>query len=266
MRSGLRWYWVFLLGKSIWLFLIQKGFSQYCLPTYSFGCSSGDYIDDVVFNTINNTGTGCTGTSPNNYTYYSSISTNVVIGQTYSILLRPGPSWTQNFGVWIDYNKDGDFDDPGEFVFWTTSKVSASNPATGNITIPATALPGTTRMRVRCTFSSVPFTSTGSCSNQSYGETEDYNVVIVAPSPTDVGIVALLQPKSGCDLDNNVSIQVTIQNFGTSPQTGFNVAYQINNGTPVVENIGSVTVPPSGSYNYTFSTPANFPHTWNIHN
>ena len=74
-------------------------------------------------------------------------NTTVAPGQSYPISMQSGSAWGQGFGVWIDYNRDNDFDDAGEFVY--ASPTSGTNVFNGNVTIPITAIPGTTRMRVR---------------------------------------------------------------------------------------------------------------------
>ena len=76
--------------------------------------------------------------------------------------------------VWIDFNQDKDFDDAGELVLVTPKKKS---PWTGSITIPADALSGTTRMRIRLQDSALSPNITP-CGNSSYGQVEDYNLNI----------------------------------------------------------------------------------------
>lgn len=158
---------------------VGQYYAQYCTPTYSSLCTSDDYIDNFSFNTIVNNSTGCNG-NPNNYIFYSSLSTTVSPGSSYSISMQSGPAYDQGFGVWIDYNIDGDFADAGEFVY--SSPTSGTGVFTGMVTIPSGASTGTTRLRVRCQYAAVP-TSTDDCTNFFYGETEDYVVVISPPTP-----------------------------------------------------------------------------------
>ncbi|MCS7076755.1 MAG: GEVED domain-containing protein [Bacteroidia bacterium] len=158
---------------------MQSYYAQYCIPTYSSLCSSGDYINNFSFNTIVNNSSGCNG-NPNNYIFYSALSTVVNPGNSYSISMQSGPAWGQGFGVWIDYNIDGDFSDPGEFVY--SSPGSGTGVFSGMVTIPSWATTGSTRLRVRCAYATVP-TATDICTNFFYGETEDYVVIINAPTP-----------------------------------------------------------------------------------
>jgi hypothetical protein len=129
-----------------------------------------EYIGRVQFGTINNTSTGGGG-----YSDFTSISTSVNKGSAYTITVTPawtGSSYSEGYSVWIDYNADGDFTDSGEQVF--TKAASTATPATGSITIPATATTGATRMRVSMKYNGIPT----ACETFSYGEVEDYTINI----------------------------------------------------------------------------------------
>ena len=53
--------------------------------------------------------------------------------------------------------------------------------------------------------------------------------------PNDVGIITILSPQSGSGLGVE-TVSVIIKNYGTSIQTNFNIAYELDAGTPVVQN------------------------------
>lgn len=150
---------------------------SYCSAS---SANTGDErIGNVTFGTINNTSTGADG-----YEDFTSLSTNVTRGTTYPISVTP--VWTSSvyseaYAVYIDYNKNGDFTDGGELV-WSKAG-STTSPATGNITIPATATLGSTRMRVIMRYSTTPTTPCGSIT---YGQVEDYTVNIVSSGKTDL--------------------------------------------------------------------------------
>ncbi len=141
----------------------------------SYCASQGNSVADekiqrVQFNTINNPSTGGTG-----YTNFTSVSTNVTRGSAYTITITP--QWTstvynEGYAVFIDYNGDGDFTDSGETAYTRTATNATS--VSGSITIPATAVLGTTRMRVSMKYNGVPT----ACETFSYGQVEDYTVVI----------------------------------------------------------------------------------------
>jgi len=223
-----------------------------CIPTFSVLCTSGDFIDGVEFEGINNTSTGCSG-NLDNYTFYSSPPASVTRGNTFPITLTPATTFDQGFGVWIDFNVDGDFSDAGEFVFSSPASISA---VTGNIAIPGTASIGATVMRVRCIFAAEPLSS-DDCSLATYGETEDYVVYISDPQPDDVGVIAINTPISGCGMEASEVINVEVRNFGLLPQDTFPVYYSIDGGTPVVDTIFP-TLAPGATTNLSFSVTGDF--------
>jgi subtilisin-like proprotein convertase family protein len=71
----------------------------------------------------------------------------------------------------------------------------------------------------------------------------------------DIGIVAITSPSSGEGLGNE-TVTVTIQNFGGVDQTGFNVNYIVDSGTPIVEAI-TANLPAGETISYPFATTTN---------
>jgi len=74
----------------------------------------------------------------------------------------------------------------------------------------------------------------------------------------DAGITALVAPANSCTLGSAETVTLRIQNYCSVPLSGFDVAYRIDGGSPVVENIGALTVSPGGTANYSFAATANF--------
>ena len=163
------------------LLFIGAANAQYCSPTFSSGCTFGDQI--LNFSTtggstnITNNNTGC---SPFNYSYTTGQSVTQLQGQDVTLNMQAGPVYSQGFKVWIDWNNNNSFADVGELVY--TSPTWTTNLYSPVITVPFTATPGTKRMRVICSYVSVPATMDGCPVNQSYGECEDYDFVVVATS------------------------------------------------------------------------------------
>ncbi|QHT70249.1 M6 family metalloprotease domain-containing protein [Rhodocytophaga rosea] len=151
----------------------------HCTPFYAAPCTSGDYIDDFSFNTLDHQNSGCNG-QPNNYINLNPLyvlTTAVVKGQTYPISMQSGPS-AQGFGVWIDYNDDQDFNDSGEFVY--ASPTYGTGIFKGTVTIPATITAGYKRVRIRSKFGAV-VTSGQACEQFALGETQDYTITVANP-------------------------------------------------------------------------------------
>ncbi len=136
--------------------------------------TSNEKISNVTFNTINNNSTATVG-----YEDFTHISTTVEKGETYSFSSTISNIWVSDqVIVWIDFNQNGDFTDPGEQVLLINN--TAGSPMTGSFTIPSDAMNGPTRMRVRLhDANSGPMTAP--CGNSTWGQVEDYTVII-APS------------------------------------------------------------------------------------
>jgi hypothetical protein len=157
---------------------------NYCVPASNYGCSYA-YIDDVTFHTLSNVDSYCNGNTGGyiNYAPSGTLTTSVETGSSYPISLEGGPSYDNvGFGVWIDYNNDGDFSDPDEFVF--SSPFATTGVQSGTISIPNNAsYIGERRMRIRSKEYSSIFSSEA-CTYFSYyyGESEDYTITITAQS------------------------------------------------------------------------------------
>jgi hypothetical protein len=74
-------------------------------------------------------------------------------------------------------------------------------------------------------------------------------------APNDIGVVSVNTPNTGTGLGSE-TIEVTIQNFGGTAQSNFDVTYNIN-GTTVTEQV-SGPLNPGESTNYTFAAPFDF--------
>lgn len=83
------------------------------------------------------------------------------------------------------------------------------------------------------------------------------DVFITQPFEDDLGALRVDNSAAdGCGAAED-QVTMTIVNLGEMSQLAFEVAYQVNDGTPVIENVGPLTVPPFGTANYTFATPFN---------
>ena len=138
-----------------------------------------EWIDYVAFGGMTNT-TGANG----GYGDFTSKVANVAQGSTSQLVVSAGfsgSSYNEYFIVWIDFNGDGDFSDAGEQV--TSGNSTSAGNRTADVTVPAGATIGQTRMRVSMKYNSAP---TACEANLGDGEVEDYTVNITASS---LGIV-----------------------------------------------------------------------------
>jgi len=139
-------------------------------PVYcsASGNTCDEYISGVAVGTINNTGTACS-----HYADYTAISTDIGRCQSYQITVTNGKSYSSDqCGIWVDWNRDYDFDDAGENI--NVSGSPGRGPYTAIIMAPAEVALGNTRMRIRITYTG----TVSPCGNTTYGEVEDYTLNI----------------------------------------------------------------------------------------
>ncbi|CAM1345469.1 fibronectin type III domain-containing protein [Tenacibaculum amylolyticum] len=119
------------------------------------------------------------------YSDHTNLSTELSINSSNSITITPtwsGSPYQEGYGIWIDYNNDGDFSDNGETV-WTTPPTRDASVST-TFTVPSHATLGATRMRIVLRYSDSNEIPTACETSFEYGEVEDYTVVIT-PDTTD---------------------------------------------------------------------------------
>jgi hypothetical protein len=154
----------------------------------SYGTSTArEYINKVQIGSINST-----SGNNNGYGNFTSISTDLALGSTNTIVITPawnGSYSYEAFSVWIDFNQDGDFNDSGELVYSKSKTKSKFKSVSGYLAIPTTALTGSTRMRISMKNSTLP----NPCEIFAYGEVEDYTVNIIGSTarPGDTEIIAI---------------------------------------------------------------------------
>lgn len=152
----------------------------YCVPTAT---TTSLYITNFTTTgattNVNNTSAG--GTTNGGYSDFS--GTQTLSGmQTTTVNFTTTYNTTGGVGVavFVDWNQDGDFLDANEKAFNTTSYVFTTS-VSGSFTIPQTALPGNTRLRVMMDYNSSSVGS-GPCNyaSGSSGEAEDYTLNVIA--------------------------------------------------------------------------------------
>ncbi|MBK9402748.1 MAG: SprB repeat-containing protein [Bacteroidetes bacterium] len=140
------------------------------------------------------------------YTDYTALPAPVITpGSSYPFSITIGDCenatpFASGVAMYIDYNRDGDFDDIDEQAYTTVVTTSAlSWTVSGNFTVPVTASIGFTRVRI---INAEGIASPTSNQAYTYGETEDYLVQIgstVCQSPR-IPVVATVTPAPPIDI------------------------------------------------------------------
>jgi hypothetical protein len=206
----------------------------YCLPNPAQGTSDGDFINGVQLGSISNLNSG--GTTGPNYTFYSSLSTNLTKGQSHTLTITGGTYSPDVYAAWIDLNGDLDFNDTGEKLGEVTSNAS-NQQLSISFTIPVSNPNLSTRLRVRCAYNAP---SMSPCTDYQYGETEDYIVHLVGSVPPTAQLSNNGMSSAIC-AGSTVSMNISLT--GSSP---WNVVLR-RNGSPI--NVNNITTTP-----YTYST------------
>ncbi|MFM6944366.1 MAG: GEVED domain-containing protein [Bacteroidota bacterium] len=233
-------------------------FAQYCVPIPQFDCSE-DWIDDFYttggVSNISNLNTGCNGTYSgtfitSTYTYFSTKTCSQMQGQQITLHMQCGTMWVQGFRVWIDWNKNNSFADPGEDVY--VSPNASFSIFTVAITVPASATIGTTRMRVQSRYNDVP-TLTSCCGTTNYpGETEDYNFTVLAAGPcSGIPTAGTVAGASTC-----IGASTILSVSGFSIGSGITFQWQQLNGSTWANVVGG-----TGATTATYITPNLFTNT-----
>ncbi len=139
-----------------------------------------EYITNVNFGGINNT-TGATAAGYANYVGLVSCG-NVSLGVASQLKVTINADFNDYVYAWIDWNQDGDFTDLNE-QYVIANSVNTNGPHTINITPPAGASLGSTRMRVMVDYAN---NKPDPCRYANFGEAEDYciNVIGACSQPT----------------------------------------------------------------------------------
>jgi hypothetical protein len=229
------------------LFFAPASVNAQCLTstTPTNNCSYGDAVDNITINGNSVSNAGCSGTGTG-YTFFPTPVWNFTQGASYPISLTVGGAqYNQGVRIWIDFDGNGQFD--ATDVAYTSTAPAMNH--TGTLVIPAVTTLGTVRMRVMCTYNTTPAT-TGACTSNvgSYGETEDYDVVLApAVLADDVEATSIERPLDGtCGMELD-TVTVRITNLGTNNASNVGVALDV---TGAATGTFTATIPTilSGSF------------------
>jgi hypothetical protein len=134
-------------------------------------------INDGSTDILSNLNTG----KPSGYSDYTSIVTDLRRDETYDITvdINTDGNYLCVTRVWIDWNQNCSFNDPGELYELGSAQNVANGPTSNSplsFTVPSDAVLGNTPMRVTTRY----FAAANSCENDHDAEVEDYTINVLA--------------------------------------------------------------------------------------
>lgn len=167
----------------------------YCAASGPADCSTGFVeINEVVFEAFSNASLTCPNGTGVSYADYTNLKVDYTLGSDVIVdVTMDGALGSETVDIYIDWNKDGDFDETGETFPGVTVVGLATVVITGTV-VPAGTTQGETLMRIRA-YDSAFDPGTGPCGATSDGEVEDYTLKILDPDAPKCA--ALLSPIDG---------------------------------------------------------------------
>lgn len=199
----------------------------YCVPAPT--SISGSGITNVTIANVNNT----TGTETGNYGNYSSLVATVPQNTNVPIQVRLATTVNYNVKIWVDWNNDLTFSEPGEVVFTGTT---AGNPYTFNAVIPTGMNQGQFRMRIggRSTTTAVIPCYTGTS-----GSFEDYTLNVLPCTPPTV--TATMVPDCA---NSRFFVNVNVSSLGDAASVGVHSDFAGDPGGQASAGTGNVQLGP----------------------
>jgi hypothetical protein len=145
---------------------------------------------------------------------------------------------------------------------WYTANISGSPHWTGNSagwihsTYNLSSIPAIVNATAPVQFR-YKFFSSASTNNYDGWAVDDFSI-IAPPIAKDAGVTVIVDPTTSTITGSDVTVQVTLMNYGTDTLQSIPVAYAINGGAFTLETWTGV-LNPSATTNYTFTTPYTSP-------
>ena len=164
----------------------------------------GEWIARVQLNTLDNASDKVrVDRYATGYSDWKDKSTTLTKGLSYPLSIMPALSWSGAqtnlfYRVWIDYNKNGQFEDSEKVFEQNRVGLLAVN---GNVIVPAAALTGATVMRV----SMKKDAYSTACETFPAGEVEDYSLILQAGSGNPCANDATPPTFSNCPSNINLT-------------------------------------------------------------
>lgn len=147
------------------------------------------------------------------------------------------------------YNQANVSSNPGGQAQGWSGRVLNGNGSNGWVSAehPITGLAGQADVRFR-----IAFSSDGSVRDDGFAFD---NFIIYEPGSFDAGILTLDSPTNGCGLSASESVEVTINNYGSSTLDTIPVAFQLGNGPIVRDTLFNANIASGATGTFIFPAP-----------
>jgi PKD repeat protein len=210
---------------------------QYCASSSSSDTMSIIQVDIGSF-------TNTSGKST--YTDFSSLIINMDTGESYSVMVDLDDNfWTAYTRIWIDYNRDGDYEDANELVF----QDAHSGANNGTITVPSSGVVTGQTLGMRIHTDTMNYKEPCD-TNSGWGEVEDYTVIIG-------GSGGNLPPNAGFTFNTSgLSVNFTDQSTDSDGVIQ-SWSWNFGDGNTSTQQNPSHTYASAGTYNVTLTVTDN---------
>jgi len=214
--------------QSIWIGPLNVLTGQ-CVPQGLLSSTTyfvGSFVTTEAFENVN-----YTANSPLGYVDQTSSQITVDQNATFSYTIAQNTGSGRYF-IWIDYNNDLDFDDPGETILSTIDYLTS---ATGTITIPSNIDVGQYKIRIANSY----LNDVSSCGPAQNGNYVDFTLNVISCVATNVNAGILSGDNKLC-VNNSTEITPSISGGTWSIQPS--TVATIDNGTVYGQSAGTATV------------------------
>jgi hypothetical protein len=232
--------------------------SQYCmLPGKTPYSPNQPGITNFQLNTINRTSGNSESTA--SVVVVTGMSTTLTAGQAYTISITHSedaqffPGARNNLRVWVDFNNNFSWTDPGETIL-SSNLQAPGTTFTMSYLVPATTPTGTYVLRATAKMSAdAGHTLPTPCDSPAdplgyHGEMEDYSITVVGGNPGQAPSLNISMNASVC-VGSSLSVTNTYSgtpsptfNWAANPSTGVSFGPNSTNVTP------SISFSVAGSY------------------
>ncbi len=221
---------------------------SYCNGFFLEGTNFGDYISNVSL--LSGSNTSLATPFPSYSNYGSVLNATLVSNNSYELMVSVASPLSKNYvAAWIDFNRDGDFNDAYEKIGEMYLNAQYTNTDTLTFNTPIAVNSGSTRMRVRTVYNTAGLDP---CYAYTWGETEDYQITIVEQSTMDAGVHSILYPSMFVP-NKSIQAKIAIQNYGSDTLTQIPISLEDNNQITNSE-LWIGILPPGDTVHFTFQS------------